>query len=541
MYESVEMIIRQPGHPDRVVRLREGSTNMGRAEDNDIVLADVGVSRRHARISYARDHVRIEDMGSGNGTYHRGTRVERHNLVDGDEIIIDPFVLRFRVKGGQAGQGAAGDGGDGNARLDVITGAGMARSTYAVGSRGVTLGRSETRDVVVADPASSRHHTTIFPQDGRYVCRDMGSANGTYVNGQRIRETFLSDGDRVRIGNTEFRFVVGDSTKVATGTPTGVGWREHSPDLPADSGWAGESSASVPLTGSGRYSGQQPSLLQTLKPMLLGGVVGLLVLVLVVVILGLAFAIVYSMEGPEQPPARPPHWTLRLSPDVEDEPVATLLVEGVGHMKKREAKEALGQFYQALTKEMGNPSAERLALVAGEFVVLDALEPVLDERVKASAERDELRDTLLARARYRTSAGRRARTQLEEEFRDDPKVKEEREWGPSDAEKELQAKIAEAAALQASGKPVEARRLYLEVLSKASDPVQKSTASSGLDTASRAAARQVQEDWTAGVLAESRGELDLATKHYAMVLAVWPDHPSASIRQSRINLTRPSE
>ena len=76
----------------------------------------------------------------------------------------------------------------------------MARSSYPVGSRGVTLGRSETRDIVVVDPASSRHHSTIFPQEGRYVCRDMGSANGTYVNGQRIRETFLTDGDRKSIG-----------------------------------------------------------------------------------------------------------------------------------------------------------------------------------------------------------------------------------------------------------------------------------------------------------------------------------------------------
>ena len=84
MIESVEMIIRQPGHPDRVVRLQEGATRLGRSEDCEIVLSDVGVSRRHARLLVARDQVQVEDLGSGNGTYYRGRRVEREVLHDGD-------------------------------------------------------------------------------------------------------------------------------------------------------------------------------------------------------------------------------------------------------------------------------------------------------------------------------------------------------------------------------------------------------------------------------------------------------------------------
>ena len=44
--ESVELMIKQPGHADRTVRLPEGATRLGRAEDNEVVLSDVGVSRR---------------------------------------------------------------------------------------------------------------------------------------------------------------------------------------------------------------------------------------------------------------------------------------------------------------------------------------------------------------------------------------------------------------------------------------------------------------------------------------------------------------
>ena len=64
MVESVEVIIKQPGQADRVVRLQEGATRMGRAEDNEVVLSDVGVSRRHAQVYVSRGEVTVEDLGS---------------------------------------------------------------------------------------------------------------------------------------------------------------------------------------------------------------------------------------------------------------------------------------------------------------------------------------------------------------------------------------------------------------------------------------------------------------------------------------------
>ena len=51
MIEGVELIIRREGYPDRVELLEEGNTRLGRAEDNEIVISDIAVSRRHAQIS----------------------------------------------------------------------------------------------------------------------------------------------------------------------------------------------------------------------------------------------------------------------------------------------------------------------------------------------------------------------------------------------------------------------------------------------------------------------------------------------------------
>ncbi|MCA9300541.1 MAG: FHA domain-containing protein, partial [Phycisphaerales bacterium] len=169
MIESVEVIIRQPGFPDRVVPLREGRTRLGRADDNEIVLSDVGVSRRHAQIVIEHGEVSVEDLGSGNGTYYFGHRIKAQPIRDADEVVIDPFILQFRVVGdvGQA-QGpdtVAQDTLENGVRLEVVVGNGVSGHIYPILDRGLTMGRAEDRDVVVPDPASSRHHCHITREE----------------------------------------------------------------------------------------------------------------------------------------------------------------------------------------------------------------------------------------------------------------------------------------------------------------------------------------------------------------------------------------
>jgi hypothetical protein len=67
----------------------------------------------------------------------------------------------------------------------------------------MTLGRSRESDIFLEDLAVSRLHTTVL-QDGtgRYILRDEGSANGTYVNQQRVTEQVLEEGDEIQVGQT---------------------------------------------------------------------------------------------------------------------------------------------------------------------------------------------------------------------------------------------------------------------------------------------------------------------------------------------------
>lgn len=67
----------------------------------------------------------------------------------------------------------------------------------------VTLGRSSVASVLVDDLYVSDEHVQILPEDDRWLVRDLGSTNGTFLNGAKVTQpTPLSAGDHLRIGKT---------------------------------------------------------------------------------------------------------------------------------------------------------------------------------------------------------------------------------------------------------------------------------------------------------------------------------------------------
>lgn len=70
----------------------------------------------------------------------------------------------------------------------------------------VSVGRQPDCTIVLADPNVSRMHAEVRPAGDGFVVADLGSTNGTKVNGVRVAEQELRDGDEVRFGNTAVRF-----------------------------------------------------------------------------------------------------------------------------------------------------------------------------------------------------------------------------------------------------------------------------------------------------------------------------------------------
>lgn len=70
----------------------------------------------------------------------------------------------------------------------------------------VRIGRLADNDLVIPDPGVSRHHAEVVEDGGRYLIRDLGSTNGTLVNGSPVTTHRLQDGDRIAFGRSVVEF-----------------------------------------------------------------------------------------------------------------------------------------------------------------------------------------------------------------------------------------------------------------------------------------------------------------------------------------------
>jgi hypothetical protein len=104
--------------------------------------------------------------------------------------------------------GAVLDGqGAGQPRLRVNAGAGLKAGAAYDMSQGAVLGRAQDADIRLEDQFSSSRHARLVPHGDVLVLEDLGSTNGTYLNGEAVSGPQpLHDGDRIRIGDSEFTF-----------------------------------------------------------------------------------------------------------------------------------------------------------------------------------------------------------------------------------------------------------------------------------------------------------------------------------------------
>jgi hypothetical protein len=92
-------------------------------------------------------------------------------------------------------------------RLRIIAAPGLPTGSAYDISGGAVLGRSDQADIQLHDEFSSSRHARFVPHGDAIVLEDLGSTNGTYLNGEPLSGPQpLHDGDRIRIGDSEFSF-----------------------------------------------------------------------------------------------------------------------------------------------------------------------------------------------------------------------------------------------------------------------------------------------------------------------------------------------
>lgn len=211
-----------PNAGQRIPILR-ARTRIGRGNDNDIVVDDPTVSRRHATINYASGAFEITDTGSIAGTrLGEVSVVADARIKSGDVIRIGETEMAFA-----SGRSDATMSRDGNERdiqsvestlhmdlkeqipsiwLAVIDGPDMGQTKQI--NNGVTvIGRGEDCDLQLTDAKVSRRHAGLITSEGSISLFDLGSSSGTLLNGTEVEGKELDTGSVLKLGNTQLALV----------------------------------------------------------------------------------------------------------------------------------------------------------------------------------------------------------------------------------------------------------------------------------------------------------------------------------------------
>ena len=192
------------GH--EAINLDRSRITIGREGGNTLVLDASAVSGYHAEIHCDADGVYLVDLGSTNGTFVNGKRIHaRQKLAAWDRVAFGSVEAELIDTAGRR-------------PTQVVGYMGQARSSASreswrlVGQWGGfeifdrhVIGRDPGCDFKVSSDAISRRHARLEFREGRLVVTDLGSANGTFVNGRRVRERVLEVGDEVRFDKESFR------------------------------------------------------------------------------------------------------------------------------------------------------------------------------------------------------------------------------------------------------------------------------------------------------------------------------------------------
>jgi pSer/pThr/pTyr-binding forkhead associated (FHA) protein len=219
---------------------------LGRHTDNDIVLDDLALSRFHTRLEQRADKHVVVDLGSQNGVYVNGTRIQGEQILRaGDRIGIGRYVAVYDVDAaekraplrGQTQPAAAaieddGDTGTGPQLVLLYNGAEMER--FPLTGAEHVIGRSHKCDVVIGLLGLSRRHARVYRlEDGSWAVEDLGSQNGTFVNDEKIESTHvMQDGDVINFFEYSVVFNSTDGQTMTTGPDVTAPQPRPSGDVP---------------------------------------------------------------------------------------------------------------------------------------------------------------------------------------------------------------------------------------------------------------------------------------------------------------------
>jgi pSer/pThr/pTyr-binding forkhead associated (FHA) protein len=331
------------GHPVGSCDLAAGELTIGRDADRQLILPSASVSRRHARL-YLDGGMQlcIVDEGSANGVIVDGVRITAPTYVNAaTRIDLAEFRIAVEPLGGAAMPGArqprptpvpgtVPSGGPALPAMRLVAEGGPYDGrVYDLAAQELAVGRAVDNDIVLDDPSLSRKHAKLRRATADELeVEDLGSSNGTYVNGRKVGRGAVRPGDVLRFGELNFR-VEGDTLQ-------------------------GTSAVTAEITPQQLY--------------LLAGGAALTLIMLVVMLI-----VLVHKPKPVQAPARPGLARIQATADNH-------LRVGRDLMGQRKFGDAKTELDQALELDPANSEARRLVQLAAQVP--------LDEKTLLSAQAD---------------------------------------------------------------------------------------------------------------------------------------------------------
>ncbi len=178
--------------------LQAASLTVGRDKSADLYLDNRALSRKHAKLEKKGAAIWVADLGSQNGTFVNGERIREPRALKGGDIIE---VGRYQLHIDGVEEAAA------NTPVITLTGP-EGRHRFAMVDREIIIGRAPSCDIAIGHKSISRRHVCISVDNNQFFCEDLGSQNGTRINGKRINgRTGFSVGDKIRM--SDFTIEVG--------------------------------------------------------------------------------------------------------------------------------------------------------------------------------------------------------------------------------------------------------------------------------------------------------------------------------------------
>lgn len=219
------IVVKLKNRPLKTYPFTGSEMSIGRNSDNDIIIDNLSVSRKHAAITSSKEGFRITDCASKNGTFLNGKPIKQAALKSGDTILLGKYTLAFEMPQGDALPVTDLDqtviipnfrSDDRKAELHIDypvvneSNPRLCRTSteedYPIRGDNFLIGKGGAADIHLEGLFAPKRLAEITRRGDAFLLQRVGGKKRISINGEAIDEKILEENDLITIGSEEFLF-----------------------------------------------------------------------------------------------------------------------------------------------------------------------------------------------------------------------------------------------------------------------------------------------------------------------------------------------